>query len=165
MIESVIKLNELGYRIQETHIRAGLSGVRQLTGLMGRWQILSTTPLTICDVGHNADGFREILNQLALTLYEKLHFVFGVVNDKDVTSILKLLPVNAIYYFCKANLPRALDAEELRRKAGENGLRGSVYASVAEAFHAAQTAAKERDLVFVGGSTFVVAEVLHDVGE
>lgn len=161
VIESVLKLNENGFRIEEEHIRAGLSNVRGLTGLMGRWQTLSDSPRIVCDVGHNEDGIREILNQLALLSYDRLHIVFGVVNDKDVTSILKLLPVNARYYFCKANLPRALGQEELKNQAQSFGLKGEAYDTVYDAFLAAKNAAENSDFVFIGGSTFVVAEILQ----
>ncbi|MBL0256657.1 MAG: bifunctional folylpolyglutamate synthase/dihydrofolate synthase [Bacteroidetes bacterium] len=165
VIETVLKLREAGYSIEDKHVREGLSAVRNLTGLMGRWQILSNAPLTICDVGHNEDGIHEVLNQLTLTPHDDLHFVFGVVNDKDISSILSLLPVNIKYYFCKANLPRALDAIELKNKAAGFGLNGLAYNSVAEAFHAAKTNAQEKDLIFIGGSTFVVAEVLQVIAE
>lgn len=161
VIESVLKLNENGFRIEEEHIRAGLGNVRGLTGLMGRWQTLSDSPRIVCDVGHNEDGIREILNQLALLSYDRLHIVFGVVNDKDVTSILKLLPVNARYYFCKANLPRALGQQELKNQAQSFGLKGEAYDTVYDAFLAAKNAAEKSDFVFIGGSTFVVAEILQ----
>lgn len=161
VIESVLKLNENGFRIEEEHIRAGLGNVRGLTGLMGRWQTISESPRIVCDVGHNEDGIREILNQLALLSYDRLHIVFGVVNDKDVTSILKLLPVNARYYFCKANLPRALGQEELKNQAQNFGLMGEAYDTVYDAFLAAKNAAEKSDFVFIGGSTFVVAEILQ----
>lgn len=161
VIESVLKLNESGFRIEEEHIRAGLGNVRGLTGLMGRWQTISESPRIVCDVGHNEDGIREILNQLALLSYDRLHIVFGVVNDKDVTSILKLLPVNARYYFCKANLPRALGQEDLKNQAQNFGLKGEAYGSVYDAFLAAKNAAEKSDFVFIGGSTFVVAEILQ----
>lgn len=161
VIESILKLNENGFRIEEEHIRAGLGNVRGLTGLMGRWQTLSESPRIVCDVGHNEDGIREILNQLALLSYDRLHIVFGVVNDKDVTSILKLLPVNARYYFCKANLPRALGQQELKNQAQSFGLKGEAYDTVYDAFLAAKNAAENSDFVFIGGSTFVVAEILQ----
>jgi dihydrofolate synthase/folylpolyglutamate synthase len=111
-------------------------------------------------VGHNEAGIRYILEQLGQEKFNKLHWVFGLVNDKDADSILKLLPADAVYYFCKANIPRGLDADELRKKANAFGLKGTVYPSVKNAFQNALQAAGEDDLVFVGGSTFVVAEVL-----
>lgn len=161
VIESILKLNENGFRIEEEHIRAGLGNVRGLTGLMGRWQTIADSPRIVCDVGHNEDGIREILNQLALLSYDRLHIVFGVVNDKDVTYILKLLPVNARYYFCKANLPRALGQQELKNQAQSFGLKGEAYDTVYDAFLAAKNAAENSDFVFIGGSTFVVAEILQ----
>ena len=130
------------------------------TGFNGRWQTISLNPLTIADIGHNPDGIREVLEQIALTPHEKLHFVFGVVNDKDVRSMLGKLPKDATYYFCKADIPRGLDATELARKAEEFSLQGQVYSSVNEALKKAQLNAGAADLVMVGGSAFVVAEVV-----
>jgi len=127
---------------------------------MGRWQTLSHNPLTIADIGHNPDGIREVLEQIALTRYKKLHFVIGVVNDKDVQTMLSKLPKDAIYYFCKANIPRGLDAGELALKAEEFNLQGNVFNSVKEALNSAQKSAAPDDLVLVGGSAFVVAEVV-----
>jgi len=146
--------------INERNVQSGIRKVVKNTNLMGRWQTLSLRPLTIADIGHNPDGIREVLEQLALTPYQKLHFVIGVVNDKDVKGMLQKLPKDACYYFCKANIPRGLDAAELSMLANEFSLHGSAYESVAEALQAAQTAAGSEDLVMVGGSAFVVAEVV-----
>jgi dihydrofolate synthase/folylpolyglutamate synthase len=157
----VIKLLiESGFNIPEDAIRSGYKNVIRQTGLQGRWQSLPGKPRTICDVGHNEAGIRYILEQLDQEKFDRLHWVFGLVKDKDADGILNLLPANAIYYFCKANIPRGLDAEELRQKAIVFGLNGAIYPSVKEAYQAAKHAAGENDLVFVGGSTFVVAEVL-----
>jgi dihydrofolate synthase/folylpolyglutamate synthase len=152
--------NETGLSIDEQTIREGIENVVQRTGLLGRWQILSTNPLTICDTGHNPEGMREIINQLSQTSYEDLHFVFGMVNDKDPENILSLLPKNATYYFSKPDIPRGLDAEILKEKAFKAGLRGESYNSVKHALNSATNNAKVNDLVFIGGSTFVVAEVV-----
>jgi len=149
-----------GFTITEQHIREGIKTVIKQTGLLGRWQILSTTPLTIADTGHNEAGIKEVLNQIQLTPHQQLHFVIGMVNDKDITTILKMLPKNAIYYFCKAAIPRALPEIELAAQANSIGLNGKIFNSVKEALTAAQKAAKQNDLVFVGGSTFTVAEVV-----
>jgi len=149
-----------GFHISDEHIRHGYRNVIRQTGLQGRWQIIGNRPKIICDVGHNEAGIRYILQQLQKEKYEKLHWVFGLVNDKDADSILKLLPATATYYFCKANIPRGLDAAKLRIKANVFGLNGNEFSSVNTAYLAAKDAAGKNDLVFVGGSTFVVAEVL-----
>lgn len=154
------QLVQAGWNITEAHIRQGLSTVKSSTGLMGRWQKLSDSPLTYCDVGHNIDGITEILKQLSLMHYSQLHMVWGMVKDKDISKILSVLPKDAVYYFCNAQLPRALPAEELKQKAETYGLKGEVYTTIAAAYAAAQSAAAPEDLVFVGGSTFVVAEVV-----
>ena len=158
--QAIQVLRQAGFNITEENIRHGFRNVIRQTGIIGRWQVLSGKPRTICDIGHNEAGIRYILEQLEQERYEKLHWVFGMVNDKDADSILKLLPRDAIYYFCKANIPRGLDAGELGKRAGDFGLQGEVYPSVREAFVAAKTNAAEDDLVFIGGSTFIVAEVL-----
>ena len=148
------------FGITTQHIRAGLAYLVSNTGLMGRWQILSRIPLTIADTGHNREGVKEIIAQLQTMQYKRLHFVFGVVCDKDITTILEILPRNAIYYFCKADIPRAMAAEDLANLAFNFGLNGKVYGSVGDAFSSARNAALPDDLVFVGGSTFVVAEIV-----
>ena len=149
-----------GLSLLNRYVRQGLNNVKAYTGLMGRWQIISENPLTICDVGHNAEGIKYVVEQIASTPHNRLHLVVGMVNDKDITSVLKLLPVNAEYYFCRANIPRALDATELAKQAAAMGLKGKPFFTVAEALQAARNNAKENDLIFIGGSTFVVAEVL-----
>lgn len=146
-------------KISESNIRFGLQNVQSLTGLRGRWQKLSDSPLIICDVGHNKSGIEFIVEQISKTKFEKLHMVIGVVNDKDISGILDLLPKNATYYFCKANIPRALNAEELQLKAKAFGLNGNYYPSVPAAIDAAKANSNADDLIFIGGSTFVVAEV------
>lgn len=141
-------------------IRRGILHVTENTGLAGRWQILSRNPLTICDTGHNEAGIQEVLEQIKTTPHQKLHFVFGMVNDKEIGSILRMLPKNAAYYFCKADIPRGMDASELKRQGQQFGLKGEMYDTVKLALSAAQKVAAADDLVFVGGSTFVVAEVV-----
>lgn len=148
------------FKIEDTHIYEGLSNLVKSTGLMGRWQILCRQPLVVADTGHNVAGINEIINQLSETKYSKLHFVLSVVNDKDIEGILQLLPKEAEYYFCKADIPRGLDAGILAEKANSCGLKGSVYDSVTEAYKSALGNAKDDDLVFVGGSNFTVAEVI-----
>lgn len=160
VLQSIEILKEKGFEIPEKAIRKGLANTVKQTSLLGRWQILSKTPLTICDTGHNVDGIREVVEQLKTYSFSKLHFVLGMVNDKDSKAVLELLPNNAIYYFCKANIPRGLDAQELQQKAFNFGLKGNAFSSVQEAYQNAKNAAQENDLIFIGGSTFVVAEVV-----
>ena len=128
--------------------------------LWGRWQLLGEAPKTICDTAHNAHGFTEILSQLQQEKYDTLHMVLGFVKEKDLSSILPMLPKNALYYFCKPQIDRGLDATVLQEKAREYGIEGVVFSSVKEALTKAQQEAKVTDFVYVGGSTFVVAEVV-----
>ena len=153
-------LRKQGIKIETENITSGMRNVLKNTGLKGRWQTLSRNPLTIADIGHNPDGIREVLDQIKLTPHEKLHFVIGVVNDKDVQTMLGKLPKQATYYFCKADIPRGLDASVLAQQAAVFSLQGQVYNSVKEALNAARSAAAANDLVMVGGSAFVVAEVV-----
>jgi dihydrofolate synthase/folylpolyglutamate synthase len=148
------------FDINQNNICDGLLNVVKATGLMGRWQVINKKPLAIADTGHNVAGINEVKRQLAETKFEKLHFVLSVVNDKDIEGILELLPKDAEYYYCKADIPRGLSAEILAEKATNCGLNGKVYNSVKEAYAAACNNAKENDLVFVGGSNFTVAEVV-----
>lgn len=149
-----------GFSIAEENIKNGLLNVVKNTGLLGRWQILSENPLTICDTGHNEAGINEVLKQISLTKHNHLHFVFGAVNDKEIDSILSMLPKNATYYFCQAKIPRALDVNVLYTKAKKIELKGNPYDSVENAIKQAKSNASVNDLVFVGGSTFVVAEAI-----
>jgi len=146
--------------IPKSAIKRGLKNCVTNTHLMGRWQILQKNPLCIADTGHNEAGIQFICQQLAQTPHNQLHFVLSMVNDKDISNILVLLPKDAVYYFCKANIPRGLDANLLQKSAQRFGLQGKIYASVKEAYQAAKRAAKKDDLVFVGGSNFTVAEVI-----
>lgn len=141
-------------------IKEGIMHTLENTGFKGRWQVINNNPLTICDIGHNVDGISQIVTQLNKMSYNKLHFVIGVVNDKDITGILNLLPRDAIYYFCKADIPRGLDPEKLKDAALESGLYGNVFPTVLSAKKAAEDAALANDLIFIGGSAFVVAEVV-----
>jgi dihydrofolate synthase/folylpolyglutamate synthase len=153
-------LVESGWKISTQNIYDGLRNTAKLTGLMGRWQIIGNNPLIICDTGHNEDGIKMVVNQIKNTAYKTLHIVFGVVSDKNQDAILRLLPKNAVYYFTKANIPRAMNEKELAQKAAGFGLTGTSYTSVIEAFNTAKQNADKNDLIFVGGSTFVVAEIL-----
>ncbi len=151
---------EKGWQISRENIYEGLANAAKSTGLMGRWQIIGNNPLTICDTGHNEDGIKMVVNQIKNTAYKTLHFVFGVVADKDQDAILQLLPKDAVYYFTRADIPRAMNEKELAQKAAGFGLKGESYPTVAEAFKSAQLNAGKSDLIFIGGSTFVVAEIL-----
>ncbi|MCC7332333.1 MAG: bifunctional folylpolyglutamate synthase/dihydrofolate synthase [Flavobacteriales bacterium] len=161
VIETINKIKENGFSVDEKCIQNGLSRVIKNTGLMGRWQKLQENPLTICDTGHNESGINEVLKQIEQTKYKKLHFVFGAVNDKDIDAVLAMLPKSANYYFCQAKIPRALDVNILYEQSGLFGLKGNKFSSVESALMAAKKVAKKEDLVFIGGSTFVVAEALE----
>lgn len=159
VLATLEELRQQGYVIPEAAVRTGLREVCSLTGFRGRWTILGRRPLVVCDTGHNEAGLRFVTEQLARLPYHQLHIVLGVVNDKDVAKMLGLLPRQATYYFCQASIPRALPAAELAERAAATGLRGSVCGPVAAAVAAARAAAGPDDVVFIGGSTFVVAEL------
>jgi dihydrofolate synthase/folylpolyglutamate synthase len=152
-------LQAQGFAIPEAALRQGLREVTRLTGLRGRWGVIGQKPLVVADTAHNEAGLRLVLAQLARVPHRHLHLVIGTVNDKDVAKVLALLPREATYYFCQADIPRALPAAELAALAMAQGLRGQVYGPVAVAVAAARAAAAPDDVVFIGGSTFVVAEV------
>lgn len=160
VLETVLSLRNDGWHISDQNIYNGIANTIRNTGLLGRWQELSQTPYTVCDTGHNIDGLTEIVAQLKTCTYEKLHFVIGMVNDKDVDSVLHILPKDAIYYFCKASIPRAMDEKTLAEKARADHLHGKAFPTVAAAYQAAREAASNRDMIYIGGSTFVVAEVV-----
>lgn len=153
-------LKEKGFAITEKHIKSGILHVVKNTGLLGRWQVLQKEPTVICDTAHNREGLTYVMQQLREQHFNKLHIVLGVVNDKDLQSVLPLFPKNATYYFCKPDVPRGLEAQILREKAKEYDLFGELYNSVKEALNEALKSAATDDLIFVGGSTFVVAEVV-----
>lgn len=160
VLEAVKILREIGYTIDDSHVYSGLKNVKILTGLQGRWSIIGHNPLIICDTGHNEAGIREVVNNLNRLQFQRLHIVLGMVKDKDITSVLAQLPKDAAYYFCSPNLERALAAEELMKLAALQNLSGESYSSVSTAFEHAKENASPKDIIFVGGSTFVVAEVL-----
>ena len=160
VVQAINVLQSKGYNISEENLVEGLNNVVKNTGLLGRWQQLSTSPRAFCDTGHNKEGLLYVLKQLEKQSYNQLHFVFGVVNDKDLTTILDLFPKKAMYYFCKPDLPRGLDPFLLSEQCKSYGLEGKVYNSVKEAYSTALSVASNDDFVFVGGSTFVVAEVV-----
>ncbi|WP_245735111.1 bifunctional folylpolyglutamate synthase/dihydrofolate synthase [Pedobacter hartonius] len=160
VIQSIIVLRESRFNIADEAVYDGLAGTAEITGLQGRWQTLSQHPLVICDTGHNTAGIREVLQNIQATPYKHLHIVIGMLKDKDVTSVLRLLPATATYYFCQPGLERALPAADLAQQAEKFGLNGKIFDTVALALDTAKHHADPDDLIFVGGSTFVVAEAI-----
>jgi dihydrofolate synthase / folylpolyglutamate synthase len=159
VLKAIDVLKERNFSISERNIVQGLENVVNQTGLKGRWQILKTRPFMVCDTGHNEDGVKYVISQILEQTFKRLHMVWGMVKDKDITGILKLLPKDATYYFCQAKIPRAMDAGLLAEQASEYGLKGELFNDVNEAKNAALTNASDDDLIFIGGSTFVVAEI------
>ena len=157
---AISALKILDWKISEENIIKGLDNISINTGIRGRWEQLKNEPLTICDTGHNKDGISNIIRQIKKINYKKLHFVFGSVNDKDLDEILRILPKNATYYFCHAQINRALNSNILKRQALNHKLRGDYFTTVSKAYKAALKSAEKEDLILIGGSTFVVAEVL-----
>ncbi len=160
VICAIEKLRKQGWKISEEDLYNGMQGVRKNTGLSGRWDVLQTNPKVICDTAHNKEGLKYVFEQLKEEKYKALHIVFGVVSDKDLGSILPLFPKEATYYFCRPNIPRGMDQFELQRQALAAGLRGATHISVKAAFDSALENSTAQDLIFIGGSNFVVAEVL-----
>ena len=161
VIQTLTVLNQhTAFQTNENHWKQGLSQVVKNTGLQGRWQQLGKSPKIICDTAHNTHGLTIVLNQIQKESFDHLHFVLGVVNDKDLDEVLPLFPKNAHYYFCKPNIPRGLEAAILHKKASSFGLNGEIYNSVSAAYAKAKENAQELDFIYVGGSTFVVAEIL-----
>jgi dihydrofolate synthase/folylpolyglutamate synthase len=152
-------LRQQGWKISEEQLLDGLTKVMSQTGLKGRWQKLGTNPLIVCDTGHNLDGVAQVVKQLQQLSYHQLFMVIGMVKDKDISGVLELLPKDANYYFCQASIPRALDAGILAEKARGIGLKGEVIANVNDAIHQARARASADDVIFIGGSTFIVAEI------
>lgn len=160
ILASIEQLRHRGFAIPDSAVYGGFAQVVELTGLQGRWQKLSDAPLTICDTGHNTAGIKYIVKQLQRNNYKTLRIVLGVVNDKDIRGILSLLPQDAIYYFTKASILRAMPEMELKQIASEFKLVGSAFPTVKEAYDCALSESDERDLIFIGGSTFVIADLL-----
>lgn len=160
VLSAVNELNHQGYQISKTNIVDALAHVKDLTGLMGRWQTLRKEPRVICDTGHNEAGWKAVISNLHDAKYQHLHMVIGIMKDKDITALLSLLPTNATYYFCNAAFDRALPARELARLSQASELQGQAYASVTDAVQSALQNAGKKDLIFIGGSTFIVAEAL-----
>jgi dihydrofolate synthase / folylpolyglutamate synthase len=160
VMESLSQLTNSGIKITHEGIIKGIHNVIKNTGIMGRWQILGSSPLIICDTAHNAAGMKMVTEQLKEIDFGNLHFVLGMVNDKDMDSVLAILPREASYYFCKADIPRGLDPQLLYEKCLIHGLNGTTHGSVKQALQNALRTAGTNDLVFVGGSIFVVAEAI-----
>jgi dihydrofolate synthase/folylpolyglutamate synthase len=159
VLEACSVLKNLGYTINESHIREGLQKAKKITGLHGRWEIIHENPKIVLDVGHNEDGIKQIIQQIELTTHHDLHIILGMVKDKEIDTVLSLLPHSANYYFTQANIPRALPAATLKEKAGEFNLKGHTVQDVNEAIKQARSKAHKDDLVLVCGSVFLVGEV------
>lgn len=158
-VEAIKKLEN--FSVTEKDIQTGLLHVVSNTNLLGRWQILQKNPKVICDTAHNKEGLAYVMEQLNNEEFEKLHIVLGVVSDKNLNEVLPLFPKSATYYFCRPKISRGLPAEELKSKSEAFELTGAIYSSVKESFEAALNNSSEEDLVYIGGSTFVVAEILE----
>ena len=161
ILTAIAQLNDLGYNLSEENVRKGFANVCELTGLMGRWQKLNNCPTLICDTGHNVGGISYIINQLKQQSYKRLHIVMGMVNDKDVSGVLAMMPKEAIYYFTKASVKRALNEDQLSTLGKAYSIHGMSYPDVIAATRAALEAATEDDFIFVGGSSFIVADLLN----
>jgi dihydrofolate synthase/folylpolyglutamate synthase len=160
VLQTIEILNSRAFTIPIEAIQLGLLKVAENTGLRGRWEILGSFPTIICDTAHNREGLSLVFKQLQTEKFQRLHIVLGMVNDKDVLSLLELFPKQAQYYFCKPNVPRGLEASELAQIFTEHGFEGSEHSSVKDALKAAKQSASHNDLIYVGGSTFVVAEII-----
>ncbi len=159
-VQTLSVLKSKGYIVDERQIKKGLMKVQSSTGLRGRWEVLSKNPKVICDTAHNKEGLTLVLNQLQKEPYKTLHIVLGMVRDKAVEDLVYLFPKYAVYYFCSPALERGMKVDTLAQIFKAKGYQGQTYSSVNEAFNSAKQHARPQDLIFVGGSTFVVAEVL-----
>ncbi len=162
---AIKELQKIGYIIPSKAVYSGFAYVNELTGLMGRWQIIQEiNPKIVCDTGHNVAGMEYIIEQLASERYNTLHIILGMVNDKDISTILSMLPKRAVYYFTKASIPRSMNERQLEMLARKQGLTGYSYPTVAEAIDAAKDWASSNDFIFIGGSNFIVADALEYFG-
>lgn len=161
VLEAVHQLQTKNWKIKQYHIETALKKVKHLTGLHGRWEKIKDNPTVIVDVAHNVDGMEQLMEQLELTSYDKLHLIIGFVKDKDVTNILSLLPKTSNYYFTKAQIPRALNENQLADLAHKHGLNGKAYAEVNAALKEALTHAGKDDLILICGSVFLIGEVSY----
>lgn len=162
VLTAVSILKQSGYAIPTDAVYQGFAQVIEITELQGRWQKIGSSPLIVCDTGHNTGGMAYIVRQLEQTPCKQLRIVIGMVNDKDINGVLRMLPRKAVYYFTQASVKRALPADEMQRMAAVHGLNGRAYSSVQEAYRQALCESDKEDFIFVGGSTFVVADFLSD---
>ena len=153
-------LEKIGLAIQPENIIEGFKHVCELTGLRGRWEKIDKNPITICDTGHNVNGLEYIVKQLQLQKYEKLHIVFGMVNDKDIEGVLSIMPKDATYYFCQASVKRAMPSQQLKTLAEAHELKGNTFANVLDAYNSARQNASQNDFIYIGGSSFIVADLI-----
>jgi dihydrofolate synthase/folylpolyglutamate synthase len=153
-------LAEIGLAIQPENIIEGFKHVCELTGLRGRWEKIDENPITICDTGHNVNGLEYIVRQLQQQKYEKLHIVFGMVNDKDIEGVLSIMPKDATYYFCQASVKRAMPSQQLKTLAEAHELKGNTFANVLDAYNSARQNASQNDFIYIGGSSFIVADLI-----
>lgn len=153
-------LAEIGLAIQPENIIEGFKHVCELTGLRGRWEKINENPITICDTGHNVNGLEYIVKQLQQQKYEKLHIVFGMVNDKDIEGVLSIMPKEATYYFCQASVKRAMPSQQLKTLAEAHELKGNTFANVLDAYNSARQNASQNDFIYIGGSSFIVADLI-----
>jgi len=159
-VQTIIALSEIGWEITEKELKKGLKKVVKNTNILGRWQVLSKNPKIIVDVAHNSNGIKQVLEELQLEVFENLHFVIGIAQDKDSTSVLEILPKNATYYFCNSDNPRLMKSKELQSQAAKFNLKGKAFKTVEEALDSAKNNVDESDLIMVTGSNFIVAEVV-----
>ena len=164
ILTSVRLLRERGIEISDEAVKRGFKEVATMTGLMGRWQTLGKKPLTICDTAHNKGGLEYIFRHLATLPHQRLHIVFGMVSDKDVDAVLSMMPKDATFYFTQASVQRAMPAEEVCKRAKAHNLHGEVFNDVKTAFLSAKEEASSEDIIYIGGSTFVVADLLTFLG-
>lgn len=162
-LTAIDQLNKMNFEITEAAISQGFEKVTEITGLQGRWQVLQQNPTVVTDTGHNAGGIQFVVEQLKVQTYKTLRIVIGMVNDKDISAVLALLPTDAQYYFTQANIVRALPAEELKKEAQSYGLKGSAYSTVEQAIRTALNESDTDDFIFIGGSNFIVGEALADI--
>ena len=160
VLHALMQLKELGLKLEELKIKEGMANVVKNTGLRGRWEWIGQKPGILLDTAHNVDGIKIVLGEIQKMKFNQLHLVWGMVSDKDITKILELLPKKANYYFCRPNIPRGMEVKTLIDKAALFGISGNAYDSVLSALEAAKKVAESDDLIYVGGSTFVVAEAL-----
>ena len=160
ILAAINVLTKIGLAIQPENIIEGFKHVCELTGLRGRWEKIDENPITICDTGHNVNGLEYIVRQLQQQKYEKLHIVFGMVNDKDIEGVLSIMPKDATYYFCQASVKRAMPSQQLKTLAEAHELKGNTFANVLDAYNSARQNASQNDFIYIGGSSFIVADLI-----